>query len=300
MVSRPTGPGAIGIALAITLLGSGAAIGQSPSPEIVADPGGCPTADAACLADALLRAADAVAAMDPTLRVEASPGFQGGQRNDSWTHYLADTVKLVDGYWSKQFDIADLPYTSVAYSVLPAGAGTVRSNCTDAKGPAMAGPDIGPFYCGIGGWLSADLYVDHGAVYVGVPALLDMAKRLSDIDPGDDFAFVSIIAHEVGHHVNRQLVDAGLYIETTATWDELGADCLAGVFANAAYYGEAGRLEAGDIAEALQIAYGFGNDLPYVQSKDPHGTHDQRVTAFTLGYDSGSVRTCLLEAWPTS
>lgn len=189
----------------------------------------------------------------------------------------------------------------VDYSVMDTSDPEVTTNCL-VKG----GPDVGPFYCRLGGWLTADRYTSDGSVYIGVPELLRLAEDLSGIRPGDDFAFVSVVAHEVGHHVEAQLMGDRAFIgdlavsPTSATWMELGADCLAGVFAKAAYSGEAGQLDATDLEEAVTLWYGFGNDLPFDQSQDPHGTHQQRVDALMLGYDSGSSETCLSHQWPTS
>jgi predicted metalloprotease len=216
-------------------------------------------------------------------------------------NYLEDTVFIVNAFWEDMFSAAGLPYEHVGYAILGRGAQPQTSNCVDSSDePAIATPESGPFYCSIGGEVVNGRVDGRGAVYIGVPLLVREANKANR--RSFDFAVVAVVVHEFGHHVEHLLVDIpelGVS-ETSATWWELGADCLAGVFAHAAYYGLAGQLTDTDFQEAVNLLYRWGNDLPYDLGGDPHGTHDQRVEAFTIGYNTGSAADCLTAEWPTS
>src|SRR6185369_3492265 len=115
----------------------------------------------------------------------------------------------------------------------------VRSAC------GIAGAAVGPFYC------PAD-----EKVYIDLSFYEELRRQFNA--PGD-FAQAYVVAHEVGHHVQKLLgisdrVDAmqGRLSEVEANQLsvrlELQADFFAGVFAR--YVQNQGVLEAGDIDEA--------------------------------------------------
>ncbi len=98
-----------------------------------------------------------------------------------------------------------------------------------------------------------------------------------------DFAWVTIVAHEWGHHVTMELANARIISQRDATngrFLEEMADCLAGVYAQDA---EArGLLEAGDVVEAVTFAIASGGG-------EIHGTGEERMIAFMYGYINGLV-----------
>ena len=76
---------------------------------------------------------------------------------------------------------------------------------------------------------------------------------------------------------------------------ELQADYLAGVWAKYANQ-RAQILDPGDIQEAIQAATAIGDDRLQMESQGyvvpesfTHGTSEQRVRAFTTGYESGDA-----------
>ena len=78
---------------------------------------------------------------------------------------------------------------------------------------------------------------------------------------------------------------------------ELQADCYAGIWAN--YAQKQGRLETGDIEEALRAAQAVGDDMIQrrtqgfvVPDSFTHGSAAQRQKAFTIGMQSGQMRQC--------
>jgi predicted metalloprotease len=122
-----------------------------------------------------------------------------------------------------------------------------------------------------------------------------------------DFAWAYVIAHEMGHHVQR-MTGTSAAVERLSRSEpadanelsvrqELQADCYAGVWA-ATVYAE-GALEPGDLDEAFNAAEAVGDDRLQRQatgSVDPdsftHGTSEQRRTWFERGYRSGDPGDC--------
>jgi predicted metalloprotease len=164
----------------------------------------------------------------------------------------------------------------------------VRSAC------GVAGSSTGPFYC------PGDnkLYLDFG--------FFDELKTQFRA-PGD-FAQAYVIGHEVGHHVQNLL---GTMDKVTAYQQrageaqanqlsvrlELQADCYAGVWAN--YAQKKGRLEVGDVEEALRAASAVGDDSIQKRSQGyvvpesfTHGSSKDRMTWFTKGFQTGDMRQC--------
>jgi len=155
-----------------------------------------------------------------------------------------------------------------------------------------AGASVGPFYCPG----DAKLYLDF--------AFFDELQTRFRA-PGD-FAEAYVIAHEVGHHVQRLLgtmnkVDAarGRLSEAEANQLsvrlELQADFLAGVWAH--YAEKKGLLEAGDIEEALGAASAVGDDRLQRESQGyvvpdsfTHGSSEQRIRWFRRGFETGDIR----------
>lgn len=167
--------------------------------------------------------------------------------------------------------------------------GYVRSAC----GTGMSA--MGPFYC------PADekVYID-----------LDFYRELKNKfrAPGD-FAQAYVVAHEVGHHVQKLLgiaekVEAAKRRSSRKEGNalqvrmELQADCFAGVWANQ-MQADKGLIEPGDINEALRAASAIGDDRIQKQTQGyvvpdsfTHGSSEQRARWFRRGYDSGRLQSC--------
>jgi predicted metalloprotease len=122
--------------------------------------------------------------------------------------------------------------------------------------------------------------------------------------PGD-FAQAYVIAHEVGHHIQRLLgisdkVDAQRGRVSEREYNqlsvrlELQADFFAGVWAHHAQ--KRGVLEAGDVEEALGAASAIGDDRLQRESQGhvvpdsfTHGTSEQRARWFRKGLETGDI-----------
>src|SRR5262249_31380856 len=154
---------------------------------------------------------------------------------------------------------------------------------------------VGPFYC-----------PNDQRVYIDLSFFDEMSTKLG---AGGDFAIAYVIAHEIGHHVQKLLgTSARLSAARNRVSEqeanalsvkfELQADCLAGVWA---YHTEKEKhvLEAGDIEEAMNAAAAVGDDRlqrraqGYVVPETfTHGTSAERAAWFRRGLQSGDVNKC--------
>ena len=161
---------------------------------------------------------------------------------------------------------------------------------SSACGQAAAA--VGPFYC-----------PEDEKLYLDFAFFRDLQSRFRA--PGD-FAQAYVIAHEVGHHVQRLLgtmdrVNAAQRQRSETEANdlsvrlELQADFLAGVWAH--YAQQKGLLERGDIEEALGAASAVGDDRLQREAQGyvvpdsfTHGTSEQRVRWFRHGLETGDIR----------
>jgi len=158
----------------------------------------------------------------------------------------------------------------------------------------------GPFYC-----------PQDRRVYLDLGFYEELDKRFGA--PGD-FARAYVLAHEVGHHIQRL---TGIESRTRRQQEsqpgsanavsvrvELQADCFAGVWGHAASQqgrAAAGKveLETGDVEEGLRAAAAIGDDRLQRMStghiapdKFTHGSSAQRVEWFRRGLTSGDPNAC--------
>lgn len=150
---------------------------------------------------------------------------------------------------------------------------------------------MGPFYCP----------GDEG-IYIDPDFYYELSNNFGA--PGD-FAFAYVLAHEVGHHVQKLtgVTDQVFALQGRVSEQdfnkqlvrlELQADYLAGVFAK--HVENKGYLEAGDIGEAMDAAAAVGDDTiqekhwgRVVPDKFTHGTAEQRQRWFNRGYQYGDL-----------
>lgn len=161
--------------------------------------------------------------------------------------------------------------------------GSTRSAC------GIATSQVGPHYC------PADetIYLDE--------TFFDELKRRFGGSSGE-VAQAYVIAHEVGHHVQNQLgalTGGGQKSREDSIALELQADCYAGVWA----YSQAKNnvFENGEIKQAMDAAAAVGDDniQKTVEGRVTpenwtHGSSEQRVAAFTAGYETGDPGQCQL------
>ena len=234
--------------------------------------------------------------IDPTVLLQSVPEVQTpsvsvdqGARpgaNDDLRNFVAVVLADTEDVWSDAFRRMGKTYrppTLVLFSQ------AVESAC------GMAGSAVGPFYCPF-----------DQKVYLDLSFFGDLRARFGA--PGD-FAQAYVIAHEVGHHVQKLLgiADKVNELRSRASQSEanqlsvmmeLQADCLAGIWAHRA---DKTRqiLEAGDIDEGLNAASQIGDDRMQKRTQGhvvpdafTHGSSAQRVRWFRRGLESDNLQAC--------
>jgi hypothetical protein len=157
----------------------------------------------------------------------------------------------------------------------------------------QAGTATGPFYC-----------PGDEKVYLDLGFFDELRSRFG---ASGEFAQAYVIAHEIGHHVQKILG-----IERTVRAEqqrnpgaanqlsvllELQADCLAGVWGNSTE--QRNLIDQSDISSAMNAAAAVGDDRLQKQAtgrvmpdKFTHGTSAQRTQWFKTGLTSGSIKSC--------
>lgn len=217
------------------------------------------------------------------------PGLPGGTKvrtEDDMKRFVSQVLADTEDVWTRVFAGFGNRYTEPSMVLF---TGATRTAC----GTGVA--QMGPFYCP----LDRKIYIDL--------SFYDMMKRRFEA-PGD-FAQAYVIAHEVGHHVQKLLGIADKVQELKQSSDEsdanalqvrmeLQADCLAGVWANLNDQVK-NRLQPGDVEEGLNAASQIGDDImqrrtqgTVVPDAFTHGSSEQRVRWFKTGLQSGEIAQC--------
>ena len=165
-----------------------------------------------------------------------------------------------------------------------------RDAVASACGNASAAS--GPFYC-----------PNDSKLYIDLSFFEEMQNKLKA--PGD-FAMAYVVAHEIGHHVQKLNGTAQKIERLRLQSDEresnrysvmleLQADFLAGIWAHYEQK-KSNIIEKGDIEEALNAANAIGDDRLQKQSAGvvvpdafTHGTSQQRVYWFKKGFETGDL-----------
>ncbi|MEM8484048.1 MAG: neutral zinc metallopeptidase [Bacteroidota bacterium] len=152
----------------------------------------------------------------------------------------------------------------------------------------------GPFYCPG----DQKIYLD-----------LSFLRELQRFGAHGDFAVAYVIAHEVGHHIQR-IVGTEQQVRQTqrrvskqqsnqlSVAMELQADCYAGVWAHHAHK-QRQILEQGDVEEGLNAAASVGDDRMQRMAGQriqpeafTHGSSEQRARWFRRGLETGDTNQC--------
>ena len=160
------------------------------------------------------------------------------------------------------------------------------------SGCGAAQSAMGPFYCP----------TDQG-IYLDTDFFRQIDQQMC---AGGDFARRYVIAHEMGHHIQKLtgVAEEVRQRQARASQEEgnalqvrmeLQADCYAGVWAGK----NRDRLEAGDIEEGMTAAHAIGDDTLMkeagrrpVESMFTHGTSEQRMRWLQRGLQSSDPQQC--------
>ncbi len=205
------------------------------------------------------------------------------EAEEELAEFASVVLKDTEDVWHALFNNSGKTYrepTLVLFS------GSVESAC------GYSSSATGPFYC-----------PGDEKVYIDLSFLADLQQQLG---AEGDFAMAYIIAHEVGHHVQKQLgitdqldqlrgrVSQAEYNRNLVKL-ELQADFLAGIWAHHAQRTK-NILDEGDVDEAVNAAAAVGDDRIQMQSQGyvvpdafTHGTSEQRKSWFMKGFRTGDI-----------
>jgi len=213
------------------------------------------------------------------------PSTSAPGTRDETKEFIARVLGDTEDTWSAIFKQTGREYRPPKLVLF---RGAVDSAC------GLASAAAGPFYC------SPD-----DRVYLDRSFFEDLSKRFGA--PGE-FARAYVIAHEVGHHVQKQLgitekvaQQRGRTSEARsnalAVLVELQADCFSGIWGH--YAKQRNLLDPGDVEAGLAAAAAIGDDRIQQQTRGrispesfTHGSSAQRVRWFRAGLDSGDVNQC--------
>lgn len=216
----------------------------------------------------------------PTSNVATTPVAGNDEMGEFVRVVLADTEDV----WHKLFSDAGQTYREPTLVLFN---GSIQSACGNAQAAS------GPFYC-----------PEDERIYIDLDFLQVLQQQLG---AQGDFAAAYIIAHEVGHHVQKQLgtlqaLDqlrasgaSESQINEMSVRTELQADFLAGVWI---HHGQQMKhfMEKGDLEEALNAAAAVGDDKIQMATQGQvhpdsftHGTAAQRKAWLQKGIETGDI-----------
>ncbi len=211
------------------------------------------------------------------------PGGGPPPGQEELTHFVKVVLRDTEVVWDDLFRQQRRNYR---YPKLVLFTDSVDSAC------GFTSAAVGPFYC-----------PEDERVYLDLGFYRELKERFGA--PGD-FAQAYVIAHEIGHHVQKVL---GIADQVAAARrragrnegnelsvrQELQADFFAGVWAHHAQQ-RFKLLEPGDIEEALRCASAIGDDHLQMQSRGvvvpdsfTHGSSAQRMKWFKRGFTTGDM-----------
>jgi predicted metalloprotease len=196
-------------------------------------------------------------------------------------HFVAVVLADTEDVWHAQFKKMGKIYKEPRLVLFN---GHIQSAC------GFADAAVGPFYC------PGDQHV-----YLDLRFFKELSTHYHA--PGN-FAQAYVIAHEVGHHVQKLLGISDQVHEKRGRLNkaesnqlsvrlELQADFLAGFWG---YHAQKAKhiLQPGDLEAALRAANAIGDDQLQKQARGyvvpdsfTHGTSEQRIRWFRRGFDTG-------------
>lgn len=217
-----------------------------------------------------------------TVTRQADPARDASEQHEVQfvSFVLDDTQKT----WAQIFSARNLQYRHARLVLF-------RDQIDSACG--MAQSATGPFYC-----------PQDEKVYIDLGFYDELKQRFGA--PGE-FAQAYVIAHEIGHHVQKQLGIEGKVMRmmqeepgnknALSVRLELQADCMAGIWGHSTEQRDI--LEKGEVQQGLNAAAAVGDDRLQRMSTGrvnpdsfTHGSSAQRTQWFEKGFESGGLDSC--------
>lgn len=220
-----------------------------------------------------------------TQQVRAVPDQARDQREQPEVEFVKFVLNDVQGNWDQVLpQEANRPYR---HAKLVLFRNAYPSGCGLAKDA------IGPFYC-----------PEDEKVYLDLGFFDELKSRFGA--PGE-FAQAYVIAHEIGHHIQKILgIEPKVRRLQQARPEEanplsvrleLQADCFAGVWAHST--AQRKIIDESDVQSGLGAAAAVGDDRLQKMATGrvspesfTHGSSAQRTGWFRRGFDSGQISTC--------
>jgi predicted metalloprotease len=210
--------------------------------------------------------------------------------NDTTAQFVNSVTVDIQEFWQKRFQAAGKTYPE---TVIVLFEGETQSGC------GVASSSTGPFYCPADEKVFLDTaFFDELKNRFGAPGL---------------FAEAYVIAHEFGHHVqdalgimdsarSQQQSDPNRANDLSIRL-ELQADCLAGVWAHSVWtqpdQSNVESITEADVRDAVNAAQAVGDDRIQKQTSGTidqdtwtHGSAEQRVHWFQIGFQQGTTESC--------
>jgi uncharacterized protein len=214
----------------------------------------------------------------------ASDSVTGSPEEEKQVQFVSFVLDDAQSTWERLFQARGQTYQ---HAKLVLFRDAIQSACGFAQTAS------GPFYC-----------PGDQKVYIDLGFYDELQHRFGA--PGD-FAEAYVLAHELGHHVQRLMGTEARVREAQERRPdmandysvrlELQADCYAGVWGHETAQRQV--LEAGDVEEGLAAAAAVGDDRVQRMSGEgvhpevfTHGSSEQRVGWFKRGLESGRPENC--------
>jgi uncharacterized protein len=222
---------------------------------------------------------------NPAPAVARRPNTAQDARENKEVQFVSFVLDDVQKNWDRVLPAQEhIPYRHAKLVLF-------RNSYPSACGAASTA--TGPFYC-----------PGDQKVYLDLGFFRELSQRFG---AKGEFAQAYVIAHEIGHHVQKLMGIEGKVhrlqqqepgeANPLSVRLELQADCLAGVWANSTE--QRNIIDQSDVTAALNAAAAVGDDRlqrmgqGYVNPESfTHGTSAQRTQWFKRGLSSGQISSC--------
>jgi predicted metalloprotease len=214
----------------------------------------------------------------------SQPDAARDQQEQPLVQFVTFVLNDAQSTWSQILPAQGVPYR---HAKLVLFRDSIDSAC------GMAQSATGPFYC-----------PEDEKVYIDLGFYDELKQRFGA--PGE-FAEAYVLAHELGHHVQKLLGIEAKVRESQqrnpqaanqlSVGLELQADCFAGVWGHSTQ--QRNLLDPGDVDEGLKAAAAVGDDRLQRMSTGrvnpesfTHGSSAQRSQWFQRGFQDGTIASC--------